>query len=96
MAFGFVIERFSFFSEQIALLLGKSPVPESTFSSIREYSSHFGIFLVIIAGWICVLSFIKYVQVQRRIEENTYKPSIVLDVLLTLSVLSIGLFLIFI
>ncbi len=97
MAFGFVIERFSFFTLQVANFLGKSHIQESTNSSLslREYSSNFGTLLVIIGGLICVLSFIKYKQVQRNIEKGVYNPSMLLDLLLTLSVLSIGIFLLF-
>lgn len=98
MAFGFVIERFSFFLKQLGHFFEKPHTPESTnpSSSLQDYSSRFGIFLVFLGGLLCVLSFFKYRQVQRRIEEDTYQPSMLLDIMLTLSVLLIGIFLIFI
>ncbi len=41
-----------------------------------------------------VLSFIRYKAVEKQIEDDTYKPSPILSVMLLLSLLSIGVFLI--
>ena len=40
-----------------------------------------------------VLAYVRYKSVQRQIDEDTYSPSPVLSVLLALSVLVIGVFL---
>jgi putative membrane protein len=96
MAFGFVVEKFALFIKQIALLLGKSPshVLPDTSHSLQGYSSIFGVLLVALGVLICLLAFIKYKKVEKQIEGDTYQPSMFLNVLLTLSVLLIGVFLV--
>jgi uncharacterized membrane protein YidH (DUF202 family) len=96
MAFGFVVEKFALFIKQIALLLGKVDLPALSppSSVVQGYSPIFGVFLVSLGVLICLLSFIKYKKVEQQIEKNNYQPSTVLDVLLTLSVLLIGIFLV--
>ena len=97
MAFGFVVEKFALFIKQISLLLGKSHtslLPEEVPSTIQGYSSIFGVLLVAVGVLICLLAFIKYKKVEKEIEKQTYQPSILLDIMLTLSVLLIGAFLI--
>ena len=92
MAFGFVVERFSLFVKQISYFLGRSgfqPVPSS-----GSYSSLLGILLVGLGALMGLLAFVRYKKVEKQIEEDNYKPSIILDILLTISILSIGIFLI--
>lgn len=89
MAFGFVVEKFSLFLKQLQYFLGKEiPAPS------RGYSSVFGIVLVGLGALMGVLAFIRYKKVERQIDEDMYQPSLILDVLLTLSVLAIGIFLV--
>lgn len=88
MAFGFVVEKFALFLKQISYFLGKevtAPPP--------GYSSFFGIVLVFLGTLMGVLAFIRYKKVERQIDEDTYRPSRILDVLLALSVLAMGIFL---
>ncbi|MBI5204216.1 MAG: DUF202 domain-containing protein [Nitrospirae bacterium] len=88
MAFGFVVERFAIFIKQVAYFLGKEvAVPP------RGYSSIFGIFLVGLGALMGVLAFIRYKKVEKQIDEDTYQPSLLLDVLLAISILAIGIFL---
>lgn len=96
MAFGFVVEKFSLFTKQIAFFLGKSDsqiIPESS-HSLQGYSSIFGIILVAFGALICLLAFIKYKHVQTQIDKNRFHASTLLNFLLTLSVLLIGVFLV--
>lgn len=89
MAFGFVVEKFGLFMKQMAYFFGKEiSMPP------RGYSSILGIFLVGFGALMGALAFIRYKKVERQIDENTYQPSLLLDILLTLSVLVIGFFLI--
>lgn len=98
MAFGFVVEKFALFLRQISLFLGaeKSNLPAIPQHSLpmQGYSYIFGVFLVALGVLICLLAFIKYKHVERQIEDNTYRPSILLNVMITLSVLLIGTFLV--
>jgi len=91
MAFGFVVEKFAFFIKHISLFLGKSVVHEPATSSVG-YSSIFGIVLVAFGALMGVLAFIRYKKVEREIDEDTYRPSLLLDILLTLLVIGMGAF----
>jgi inner membrane protein YidH len=88
MAFGFVVEKFSLFVKQMAFYLGKESAPPPP-----GYSAKVGVVLVALGVIMGVLAFVRYKAVERQIEEDTYKPSMVLSVLLFLAVLSIGVFL---
>jgi len=89
MAFGFVVEKFALFLKQVSYFLGK----EIPAAPPPGYSSFFGIFLVFLGTVMGVLAFIRYKKVERQIDEDTYRPSLILDILLTLSVLAMGIFL---
>ena len=58
------------------------------------YSSFFGIVLVGLGALMGVLSFVRYKKVEKQIDEDTYQPSLILDILLTLSILAVGIFLV--
>jgi putative membrane protein len=89
MAFGFVVEKFSLFVKQMAYYLGKEAAPPP-----QGYSSLVGIVLVGLGVVIGVLAFIRYKKVEHQIDDDTYKPSAILSVMLFLSVLAIGIFLV--
>ncbi len=88
MAFGFVVEKFALFLKQLTYFLGKETAAPSP-----GYSSFFGIFLVVLGTAMGLLAFIRYKKVERQIDEDTYQPSRILDILLALSVLAMGVFL---
>jgi uncharacterized membrane protein YidH (DUF202 family) len=88
MAFGFVVEKFSLFVRQMQLFLGKETVMPS-----GGYSAGLGISLVVIGALMGVLSFVRYKKVERQIDRDTYQPSLILDIMLTISVVAIGIFL---
>jgi putative membrane protein len=88
MAFGFVVEKFSLFVKQMAYYMGKEASPPAP-----GYSSFIGILLVGLGMLMGVLAFIRYKKVERQIDEDTYTPSAILSVLLAISVIVIGMFL---
>lgn len=95
MAFGFVVEKFALFINQVQELLGKTtqyPIIHPT--AYQGYSSIFGITLVALGALMGFISFIRYKKVERQIDENTYQPSFLLNVLLAITVLTIGIFLV--
>ncbi|WP_068471407.1 YidH family protein [Candidatus Protochlamydia phocaeensis] len=96
MAFGFVVEKFSLFMKQIASLLGESHLPSLPHfsSAIQGHSSIFGVFLVALGVLICLLAFIKYKKVEKQIDSDAYRPTLLLDIMLTLAVFLIGVFLV--
>jgi uncharacterized membrane protein YidH (DUF202 family) len=93
MAFGFVVEKFALFIKQMSLILGTANIENASPPS-QGYSAIFGIFLVGLGAIMGVLAFIRYKKIEKQIDEDTYKPSLVLNILLTISVLAIGIFLV--
>jgi uncharacterized membrane protein YidH (DUF202 family) len=103
MAFGFVVEKFALFVKQLSYVLEISglsgqqknfkPLSETVPLS-RGYSSVFGIILVGLGTLMGVLAFIRYKITERQIDEDTYRPSVILNVLLAISIFSVGVFLI--
>jgi putative membrane protein len=97
MAFGFVVERFTFFMRQITAFLEKSNLPEGTLAhpSIPSYSSIFGIFVVALGALLCIPAFIKFKNIEKQINDNTQYPSTMLDALLALFLFVTGILLAF-
>jgi uncharacterized membrane protein YidH (DUF202 family) len=93
MAFGFVVEKFALFMKQLEFLVGK-PAGHTGGPPATPYSSIFGIVLVAVGALMGVLAFIRYKKVEREIEDDTYKPSMILDISVTLGILAIGVFVI--
>jgi putative membrane protein len=97
MAFGFVVEKFALFMREFSYLVGKTaaidahaPVPSP------GYSSFLGVFLVGLGAVMGLLAFVQYKKVEKQIDDDTYHPSLLLDTLLAISILAVGIFLIFI
>jgi len=53
-----------------------------------------GIFLIGLGALMGVLAFIRYKKLEKQIDEDTYQPSLILDVLLAATILAIGIFLV--
>lgn len=96
MAFGFVVEKFALFLRQISYYIEQTGIPGGPKPPPSpRYSSALGIFLVGLGALVGFLAFIRYKKVERQIDEDTYHPSMILNSMLTVSVLVIGIFLIF-
>ena len=93
MAFGFVVEKFALFIKQMSLILGKSNI-ENALPPSHGYSAIVSIFLVGFGTLMGLLAFVRYKKVERQIDEDTYQPSSILDMLLFLAVLAVGIFLV--
>ncbi|MFZ5450588.1 MAG: YidH family protein [Thermodesulfobacteriota bacterium] len=94
MAFGFVVEKFSFFMKHLSFFFEKS-APHHVTPSSFSYSSIFGIVLVALGAFMGLLALIRYKKVEREINENSYQPSILIDILVAMGIMIIGIFLIF-
>ncbi len=91
MAFGFVVEKFALFIKKMGYFFEKSNIQEVAPTSVG-YSSILGIVLVAMGAAIGLLAFVRYKKVEREIDEDTYKPSLILDTLIALGILVIGIF----
>ena len=97
MAFGFVVERFALFLKQLRYFLEKTGSAEGSLPAPPPgYSSFLGVLLVGLGAIMGVLAFIRYKKVEKQIDQDAYQPSITLDILLAISILTIGVFLVFI
>jgi len=91
MAFGFVVEKFAFFLRKISLFMGKSAEFETVAASLG-YSSIFGIALVVFGTLMGILAFVRYKKVEKEIDQDMYRPSLLLDILLTMLIVVMGCF----
>ena len=97
MAFGFVVEKFSLFLKYLAHYLMRTPpagapaIQHAPWSP--GYSSLLGMTLIGLGAFMGVLAFVRYKRVEKQIDEDTYHSSLILDILLTSSITSIGFFL---
>ncbi len=103
MAFGFVVEKFALFVKQLSLFLQRTvnpaacPVPPGQPLPLYAkpgISSYLGVALVLLGVLMAVLALVRYKKLERQIDEDIYRPSIILDILLGCSVLAIGIFLV--
>lgn len=95
MAFGFVVEKFSIFLKQIALVINLNVpnLPKITHPFFHGYSKIFGIILVVVGALIPLVAFFKYKKTEQQINLNNYQPTILLDTLLTIIMVMVGFFL---
>lgn len=95
MAFGFVVEKFALFLKHITLFLGHSnpQLLQEGSHLFQGYSATLGLFLVALGTLLCLLAFINYKTVEKQLKKAQYEPSILLNVMLTLSIMLIGVFL---
>ena len=91
MAFGFVVVKFSLFIRQLSLLLGKN----TTIPTQHGYSSIIGIMLVVVGAIVLLLSYFKYKQTEKQLNNERFKSSSKLVFLVTFIIFSISILLIF-
>jgi uncharacterized membrane protein YidH (DUF202 family) len=94
MAFGFVVEKFALFIRGLEYSFDKPNTSIVTPHSLGS-STIFGMVLVAMGALIGILAFVRYKKVEREIFEDTYRPWIMLDVLVAMLILIIGIFLTF-
>jgi putative membrane protein len=87
MAFGFVIERFGLLLRELGLKVGLSS------NSSISYSKLLGIVVVILGMIMLIVALLNFLQVRRTIDEERYKPDLLLPIVLTCIASLIGLLL---
>lgn len=96
MAFGFVVEKFALFIRQMTWFLMKNSPEESIPPPVQAgpgVSSVLGVLLIGLGAAMAFLAFIRYKKVEKQIDQDTYQPSLILDLLMAFSVVAIGIFL---
>ncbi len=89
MVFGFVVVKFSLFVKQISMILGKENLIQS-----KGYSGILGIALVVVGTLTAVLSYARYQQTERQLNDGHYKHSSLLITLLTAFIFLVSVLLI--
>lgn len=95
MAFGFVVEKFGLFVKQLTYVFSLDPNHPNTrlLHSQINNSSFLGISIVGLGLLLILLAFISYKRVEKQIREGNFQQSFILGTLLTLSIFTIGIFL---
>ena len=94
MAFGFVVEKFALFLKRLPYLFGEAKNLHQPPAS-SDWSTVFGIVLVAMGALMGILAFFRYKKIEREIDADSYEPSILLDILVGIGLLTIGIFLVF-
>lgn len=103
MAFGFVVERFALFVKQIAHFLERSNLTSTDRPQLqplsgpdsmpRGYSSLLGIFLVGLGTILVLAAYIRFRTVEKQIDEHSYRSPSALTLIVTVSVVAVGVLL---
>lgn len=93
MAFGFVLEKFALFLKQMSTILEISTT-ENTLPPTQGYPAFISIFLVGMGTLLVILAFARYKKVEIQIDADTFQPSSIHIIILTVSLLAIGIFLV--
>jgi putative membrane protein len=89
MAFGFVVHRFNLFARQLRALAPKGViVPQAPSGPV-----HLGVLLMVLGSAVGVLAALRFLIVEREIETDTYRPSLIFNLSLALVLAALGLFL---
>ena len=89
MGFGFVIVKFALFLKQISIMLEEMPD-----TSVKGYSAIIGIIMVALGIILAVLAFWQYKKVQKQLNSDSFVPSSLLSILLTIVIFIGGIILI--
>lgn len=97
IAFGFVMERFSWFLKQMLYLMPKDQVGKAGLSAsgLQSSSQIVGFSLIALGALLSCLAFFKFRSDSKKIAEGTYHSSILLVSILTFSIVILALFLLF-
>jgi len=77
----------------MSVILGISTI-ENTILPSQGYSAVIGIFLVGLGTLLVLLAFVRYKKVERQIDDDTYTQSSILDLIITVSIPAVGIFLV--
>ena len=81
MGFGFVIVKFVIFIRQITNALGKDIMVQG-----KSNSATIGVAMVALGAIIALLAFLRYLQIEKQLNKNTYYPMHWLSIIVTLTI----------
>ena len=81
MGFGFVIVKFALFIRQISIALGEKVVLPG-----KGYSAAIGVVMVALGALMAMLAFLRYRNIEKQLNANTYFPSQWLSLVVTISI----------
>jgi putative membrane protein len=90
MGFGFVIVKFALFVRQISAAFGETVIAQG-----RGYSAIIGVTMVAFGALMTTFAFIRYRNIERQLNENSFFPSQWLSVLVTFSIIIGAVLLVF-
>lgn len=91
MGFGFVIVKFALFIRQMSFVVAeKTLVPEA-----KGYSAEIGVIMIAFGAVVATLAFLRYRKIEKQLNSNSYFPSRLLSLVLTLSILAGSILLVF-
>lgn len=93
MAFGFVLVRFDLFVKQIHILM-QSNNKLMELPDAKGYSDVFGFALVCLGTLLPLFAYLRYRKTSKQLYEKIYKPSLMLSLLITISIILIGILLV--
>ncbi len=82
IGFGFVIVKFALFVQQISLIMGGKAIPVS-----KGHSGTVGVIMVIFGAIIAFLSYLRYRNIEKQLNNSQYFPSPMLSALVTVSII---------
>ncbi|MEO5355695.1 MAG: DUF202 domain-containing protein [Nitrospirae bacterium YQR-1] len=91
MAFGFVIEKFGLFLLKSMDILNAASLKAAEVEEIEKYSTSIGKMLIVFGVVLSLFCFIRYKKIEKQICIERFILSPILDIILTLCVMSIGI-----
>lgn len=82
IGFGFVIVKFALFVKQISIALG-----EKTVLPGKGYSAVIGVIMVALGAVMAALAYLRYINVEKQLNQDSYYPSRWLTTLVTISII---------
>lgn len=82
MGFGFVVVKFAVFLRQISAGLGGRAI-----TLPKTYSAEIGVGMIVLGGITAILGFISFEKTKRKINSDTYRPSSIFLLIITLFII---------
>ncbi|GAC1312858.1 MAG: DUF202 domain-containing protein [Mucilaginibacter sp.] len=89
MGFGFVVVKFALFIKQLSLAFNRKEVVMAG----KGYSTQIGVVLVTVGAILALYAYFRYRVTEKQLINQSYRPSYLPFLILTLAILTIGILL---